>query len=293
VVFSFLYRYNGLQYHIEKVLMKQILRLIFLTVISVLTVFLTASCSQNNISILPAVTDTSANTPVYSYEIVDTYPHDPEAFTQGLMIYDGELYEGTGLWGSSTVRKVDLETGEVLRIQTIPDNYFGEGITIFNDKLYQLTYRAKTGFIYDMDSFQQTGDFSYPTEGWGITHNGEYLIMSDGTAVLHFLDPDSLNEVSRINVYDENGPVNRLNELEFIQGFIYANVWQTDRIAIIDSDTGKLAGWIDLTGILGAEYRGQQVDVLNGIAFDTNNNSLFVTGKWWPVLFEITISSPE
>jgi len=273
--------------------MKQILRLIFLTVISVLTVSLTASCSQNNISILPAVTDTGANTPVYSYEIVDTYPHDPEAFTQGLMIYDGELYEGTGLWGNSTVRKVDLETGEILRIQTIPDNYFGEGITIFNDKIYQLTYRAKTGFIYDMDSFQQTGDFSYPTEGWGITHNGEYLIMSDGTAVLHFLDPDSLNEVSRINVYDENGPVNRLNELEFIQGFIYANVWQTDRIAIIDPDTGKLAGWIDLTGILGAEYGGQQVDVLNGIAFDTNNNRLFVTGKWWPVLFEITISSPE
>jgi len=273
--------------------MKQIARFVLLMVVFSLILPVSFSCSPPDTSILPVVTDPDSITLVYSYEIVNTFPHDPQAFTQGLIIYNSDLYEGTGLWGDSSIRKVDLETGEVLDIQSIPDNYFGEGITIFNNKMYQLTYRSRIGFIYDIDSFQKTGEFNYPTEGRGVTHNNEHLIMSDGSEVIRFLDPDTLNEVRHVSVYDENGPVNRINELEYIQGYIYANVWQTDRIAIIDEDTGKLVGWIDLAGILGSEYREQRVDVLNGIAFDSKNNRLFVTGKWWPVLFEIKILPPE
>jgi glutamine cyclotransferase len=227
--------------------------------------------------------------PVYGYKVVNAYPHDKRAFTQGLVFEDGFLYEGTGLVGRSTLRKVELETGKIVKGRKVSDEYFGEGITIYGDKIIQLTLRARVGFIYDKDSFELLGQFNYPTEGWGITHDGKSLIRSDGTSTLYFLNPETFEETSRIEVADGDGPVSGLNELEYVQGQIYANVWRTDRIARIDPKTGKVTGWIDLAGLLGMEARGQLVDVLNGIAYDTENGRLFVTGKLWPKLFDIEL----
>ena len=227
--------------------------------------------------------------PTATYQVLNTYPHDPEAFTQGLVYEDGVLYEGTGLNGRSSLRKVVLETGAVVQIHEIDDDYFGEGITIFGDTIYQLTWQSQIGFIYEKASFAQVGEFYYPTEGWGLTHDGARLIMSDGTATIHFLDPQTLQETSTIMVTDNNGPVTRLNELEYVDGQIYANIWQTDRIARISPQTGQVLGWIDLSGLLSAEDRQQRVDVLNGIAYDAAGKRLFVTGKLWPKLFEIRI----
>jgi glutamine cyclotransferase len=229
------------------------------------------------------------NTPVYGYRVVTTYPHDPGAFTQGLVFDEGVLYEGTGLRGQSTLRKVDLETGTALQLLALPDTYFGEGITTFGERIYQLTWQSNIGFIYDKESFDLLGTFAYPTEGWGLTHDGERLIMSDGTATLHFLDPETLEETAQVEVYDEQGPVTRLNELEYVGGEIYANVWQTDWIVRIDPENGRVLGWIDLEGLLSPEDYEQRVDVLNGIAWDAKNDRLFVTGKWWPKLFEIEL----
>ena len=246
-----------------------------------------------------AVSPTSTNTPdasehspvpvYYTYKIINTYPHDGHAFTQGLVFEEGILYEGTGLRGRSTLRRVELETGNVLKLVPLPAHLFGEGITIYGDKVFQLTWKAHAGFVYDKDSFELLQEFSYPTEGWGLTHDGERLIMSDGTSTLHFLDPDTLEETGQIQVYDNEGPVTRLNELEYIRGEIYANVWQTDRIARIDPRTGQVTGWIDLAGLLSQEDRSQPVDVLNGIAYDGQLDRLFVTGKLWPKLFEIEL----
>ncbi len=224
-----------------------------------------------------------------SYSVVNYYPHDDNAFTQGLTFHDGVLYEGTGLRGRSSLREVDLETGDILRIRHLPDQFFGEGITVFKDSILQLTWRANTGFIYDKDTFDLTGEFSYPTEGWGITHDGNNLIMSDGTSSLYFLDPDSFRQINRIEVHDDEGPVSNLNELEYIKGEIYANVWQTDRIAIIDPKTGFVNSWIDLSGILDPEDRSKHVDVLNGIAYDSKHDRLMVTGKLWPKIFVIDL----
>jgi glutamine cyclotransferase len=176
-----------------------------------------------------------------------------------------------------------------LKLDPLPVHLFGEGITIYGDKVFQLTWKAHVGFVYDKDSFELLQDFSYPTEGWGLTHDGERLIMSDGTPTLHFLDPDTLEETGQIQVYDNKGPVTRLNELEYVRGEIYANVWQTDRIARIDPRTGQVTGWIDLAGLLSQEDRSQRVDVLNGIAYDAQLDRLFVTGKLWPKLFEIEL----
>jgi glutamine cyclotransferase len=230
--------------------------------------------------------------PVYSYDIVNTYPHDPDAFTQGLVFEDGFLYEGTGLLGRSTLRRVELETGAILQIRGLPDQFFGEGITVYGDKIIQLTWQSNVGFVYDKNSFDLLQQFNYSTEGWGITHDGERLIMSDGTSKLHFLDPQTFEEIGQLAVFDDNGPVTRLNELEYVQGEIYANVWQTDRIARISPATGRVVGWIDLEGILTAEDRSEPVDVLNGIAYDADTDRLFVTGKLWPKLFEIDLISP-
>jgi glutamine cyclotransferase len=231
--------------------------------------------------------------PVYSYNIVNTYPHDRDAFTQGLVFEDGVLYEGTGLYGQSTLRRVELETGAILQIRELPDQFFGEGITIYGDKIIQLTWQSHVGFVYDKNSFELLREFNYSTEGWGITHDGEHLIMSDGTSTLHFLDPQTFEEISQLEVLDNNGPVTRLNELEYIQGEIYANIWQTDRIARISPGTGRVIGWVDLEGLLTAEDRSEPVDVLNGIAYDAETDRLFVTGKLWPTLFEIELISPE
>lgn len=231
--------------------------------------------------------------PVYSYNIVNTYPHDPDAFTQGLVLDDGVLYEGTGLYGQSSLRRVELETGAILQIHELSDQFFGEGITIDGDRIIQLTWQSHIGFVYDKDSFELLQEFTYSTEGWGITHDGTRLIMSDGTSTLHFLDPQSFEEIGQVEVFDNDGPVTRLNELEYVQGEIYANVWQTDRMARIAPETGRVVGWVDLEGLLSAEDRSEPIDVLNGIAYDAQTDRLFVTGKLWPKLFEIELTSPD
>ena len=227
--------------------------------------------------------------PTYTYKVINTYPHDRNAYTQGLVFEKGVLYEGTGLLGRSTLRRVDLETGKTLQIHELPDYYFGEGITIYGNRLIQLTYRSNVGFVYDKNSFEVLKEFRYPTEGWGITHDGKQLIMSDGTSTLYFLHPETFEEIGRIEVRDSGAPVTRLNELEYIQGEIFANVWLTDSIARIDPKTGQVTGWIDLRGLLPQEDYIEPVDVLNGIAYDAENNRLFVTGKLWPRLFEIEL----
>jgi glutamine cyclotransferase len=232
----------------------------------------------------------ASGVPEYTYEIVHTYPHDSTAYTQGLVFHNGLLYEGTGLEGRSSIRKVKLETGEVLQKREIPEEYFGEGIILWKDRLLELTWKGERGFIYDLGTFAPRGQFEYPGEGWGLTHDGKRIIMSDGTAQLRFWDPETLKETGRITVTDEGRPVPQLNELEWVKGEVYANIYTTDRIARIDPSTGKVAGWIDLTGILRPADRTGETDVLNGIAYDAARDRLFVTGKLWPKLFEIRLT---
>ena len=240
---------------------------------------------------IPRVTaGTPQPVPVYTYTVVNTYPHDRAAFTEGLVIENGVLYEGTGLNGQSSLRRVDLATGQVLQSQALSPEYFGEGVTVWDDQIIQLTWQSHVGFVYDKTSFKLLKTFNYPTEGWGLTHDDRRLIMSDGTPTLHFLDPDTLKEIGQITVTDNGQPVLNLNELEYVRGEILANVWQTNRIARIAPETGRVTGWIDLTGLLSPQYRQQPVDVLNGIAYDAEHDRLFVTGKLWPKLFEITLA---
>jgi glutamine cyclotransferase len=236
---------------------------------------------------------TSEVVPLYTYKIVNTYPHDGNAFTQGLAFEDGILYEGTGLHGQSTLRKVELETGDILRIFALPARFFGEGVTIYGNNLIQLTWQSKVGFIYDKESFELLQEFNYTTEGWGITHDGKRLIMSDGTSTLYFLDPETFEKTGQIAVYDGNGLVTNLNELEYVKGEIYANIWKTDRIARIAPLTGQVMGWIGLENILSPEDRNHRVDALNGIAYDAKNDRLFVTGKFWPKIIEIEMILPD
>ena len=226
---------------------------------------------------------------LYTYKVVNTYPHDRSAFTEGLVFEDGVLYEGTGLHGYSNLRRVKLETGEILQICELPPQFFGEGVTIYGNKIIQLTWKSHIGFVYDKYSFKLMQEFNYPDEGWGITHDGKHLIMSDGTSTLHFLDPETFKEIGQIEVSANDIPVTRINELEYIQGEIYANIWQTERIARINPLTGQVISWIDLKGILSPEDHSETVDVLNGIAYDAKNSRLFVTGKFWPKLFEIEL----
>ena len=231
--------------------------------------------------------------PVYTYKIINAYPHDRNAFTQGLVFADGFLYEGTGLRGRSALRKVKLETAEVLQQRTLGYEFFGEGVTVYGDKIIQLTLQTNVGFVYDKESFELLREFNYPNEGWGITHDGKRLIMSDGTSRLYFLNPETFEQIGRIKVRDSDGAVTGLNELEYVRGQIYANIWGKDRIAQINPQNGKVIGWIELAGLLGPRDDGQLVDVLNGIAYDAENDRLFVTGKWWPKLFEIELVLPE
>ena len=221
-----------------------------------------------------------------SYEVVETYPHDPKAFTQGLIYDRGDLYESTGLNGQSTIRKVDLETGEVLEVKDLDDRYFAEGMTLWKDKLIQLTWVSKVGFVYDRKTLEQIATFTYPTQGWGLTHDGKELIMSDGSSVLYFLDADTFEPVREVEVMDNGTSVAQLNELEFVHGEILANIWMSDRIARIDPETGQVRGWIDLAGIYEPQANKQDA-VLNGIAYDKRKDRLFVTGKLWSKLFEI------
>jgi len=232
----------------------------------------------------------SPKIPVQGYKIIKTYPHDPKAFTQGLVYHQGVLYEGTGLEGQSSLRKVELATGKVLQIHRLADRYFGEGIVIWQDKIIQLTWTSQVGFVYDLETFEQFGEFNYPTEGWGITHDGEKLIMSDGTDTLYFLNPETFEEIGQVKVKYGNQPVNRLNELEYINGEVFANVWMTDWIVRIDPKTGQIVGIIDLSGLHHASGQKMQGnDVLNGIAYDPEGDRLFVTGKLWPNLYEIEL----
>ena len=220
--------------------------------------------------------------------IVNKYPHDPDAFTQGLVYHDGFLYEGTGIDGKSSVRKVELTTGKVVDKKNLPSGYFGEGIVIWKDKLIQLTWRSRIGFVYDRATFRQILTFTYSREGWGITHDGKRLIMSDGSSSLFFWDPDTFHETGELKVTDKGRPISDLNELEYVRGEIYANVWNTDRIARISPATGRVLGWIDLPGLVPG-ISPSQGNVLNGIAYDAKQNRLFVTGKNWPKLFEIQV----
>ena len=229
-----------------------------------------------------------AGIPRYTYEIVNTYPHDPEAFTQGLFYHGGFLYESTGLHGRSSLRKVELTTGKVVLRHDLERKYFGEGMALAGNRIFQLTYRERVGFRYDRDSFELLSTFPYETEGWGLTHDGERFIASDGTAVLRFRDSETYAETGRLEVTGDGSRIGDLNELEFVGGEIYANIWRTDLIARIDPATGEVTAWIDLEGLLPADEKAA-ADVLNGIAWDEANGRLFVTGKLWPWLFEIRL----
>lgn len=232
----------------------------------------------------------------YGYSVVATYPHDPDAFTQGLLFDGAQLIEGTGLYGASTLRRVDLATGAVVQQIALPEQYFGEGVAMIDNRLYQLTWQEGTGFIYDKTTLAQLAQFSYTTQGWGLTYDGTHLILSDGSDQLYFLDPTTRSVVSQVGVslYDPTDRVRkavfRLNELEYIDGEVYANVWQTDVIVRIAPQSGNVTGVIDLSGLLPAADRTPATDVLNGIAYLPNEQRLFVTGKKWPKLFEITLT---
>jgi glutamine cyclotransferase len=236
----------------------------------------------------PLVTEAARPVTVLQYEIVNTYPHDRGAFTQGLIVRDGYLYEGTGLNGKSSLRKVKLETGEVLQREMLAAQYFGEGITDWGDELIQITWQSNIGFVYDLKTFKQKRSFTYAGEGWGITQDGKRLIMSDGTADLRFLDPKTFAQTGRLTVTYEGKPLPNLNELEVVKGKIFANIWGNNNIVVIDPANGRVVSRLDLTD-LWTKFDRHGADVLNGIAYDSKRDRLFVTGKNWPHLFEIRI----
>lgn len=225
----------------------------------------------------------------WTYTVINAFPHDPKAFTQGLVFEDGFLYEGTGLNGQSELRKVELETGKVLQSYKLPDEFFGEGITIYDDRIFQLTYKSCVGFVYNKETFELLQEFKYQTEGWGLTNDGKHLIMSDGTPMLYFLDPETFAQSHKVMVLDQDSPVWGLNELEYIDGQIYANVWPMERIVKIEPETGRVIGWVDMEGILTPQDQIGPVDVFNGIAYDRDGHRLFVTGKFYPKIYEIKL----
>jgi glutaminyl-peptide cyclotransferase len=229
--------------------------------------------------------DNSGSSPtLYTYSIVKTYPHDSAAFTEGLVFDNGVLYESTG--ESSSLRRVDLESGNVLQKVNLPVEYFGEGLAVVNDSLVQLTWQNHIGFVYDKETFGLVGNFTYSTEGWGLTYDGSRLIMSDGSSNLYFFDPVSFQKIGQINVHDGNTKVTNVNELEYVNGDVYANIWQEQKIAIINPENGQVKGWIDLTGL----HQSSNLDeVLNGIAYDSKTGNLYVTGKDWPNLYQIAL----
>ncbi len=245
------------------------------------------------LALLPAAALAQDAAPVWGYRVVNEYPHDPGAFTQGLAYAAGALYEGTGLEGKSTLRRVELATGRVRRARALAPRHFGEGVAVVGDRVYQLTWRTRTCFVYDRRTFARRGAFRYPGEGWGLAAGGGRLVMSDGTARLSFRDPGTFAEVGAVEVRDGGGPVPYLNELEWVGGEVWANVWPTDRIARIDPADGRVTGWIDLAGLLPRGDRGPRADVLNGIAHDPATGRVFVTGKRWPTLFEVAPVPPR
>ena len=227
----------------------------------------------------------------FTYEVVNIYPHNTSHFTEGLEIHNGEFYESTGNYGESGIYKIDLVTGQIIKSIDLDDKYFGEGITIFNDKIYQMTYKAQKGFIYDLNNFALIDSFTYETEqGWGMTHDSKYLIKTDSSEFLHFIDPNNMQVVKKLPVYDNNGPIKYINELEYFDGYIYANIWTTNLIIKIEAETGKVISKINLDGLLSSNYNyADNIDVLNGIAINSENEKIYVTGKLWPKLFEIKL----
>jgi glutamine cyclotransferase len=236
-----------------------------------------------------ALGQSSHRPPEYTFHVIRQFPHDSAAFTQGFSYRDGYFYEGTGLNGRSSLRQVEIKTGTVLRKIDLPAEYFGEGITLFKDEVVELTWQSHVGFVYSRKDFHKLREFSYSGEGWGLTTGDRELFLSDGTAEIRVLDPATFAEKRRIKVHDGSGPVTELNELEWVEGELWANVWQTDRIARISPRSGQVLGWIDLTGLLSPVYRLTPDAVLNGIAYDPQKKRLFVTGKLWPAVFEIKI----
>lgn len=250
------------------------------------------ACGNNSNSSLPSVSTGSASTntvPTHGYQILNIFPHDSNAFTQGLILVDGKLLESTGQEGFSSLRSVELETGKILKKVEIPSPYFAEGVTLLNGKVYQLTWLHNVGFIYDAQTLERVGEFQYAGEGWGLTTDGQSLIMSDGSNRLQFLDPNNFRVTRTISVTEGTKPVGQLNELEFVRGEIYANIWHDERIAVIDPQSGRVKAWIDLTGLMPETEVLDEEAVLNGIAYDQANDKLYVTGKLWPRLFEIKV----
>lgn len=231
--------------------------------------------------------------PVDKVKVINSYPHDYEAFTEGLLFRDGFLYESTGINGKSGIRRVELETGKVLKKQDLPAQYFGEGLTEWGKTLVQLTWRSGRGFVYNLEDFKVEREFTYSGEGWGITQDGKNIIMSDGTNRLTFLDPDTFTKEKAIEVTAAGKPLKELNELEYVKGEILANIWQRDVVARISPETGKVTGWIDMTELRDRIPAGTRAEVLNGIAYDADRDRLFVTGKYWPRLFQVEILREE
>ena len=278
--------------------------------ILILLVLLMFSCNSssgenkdNSVNKTPnteASTTTNSKVPTYTYEVVNEYNHDPNAFTQGLVFHEGVLYEGTG--GDETdddfdssLRKVEIESGKVLNKFDLADEFFGEGIVILKDKIYQLTWRSGVGFVYNLSDFKLLQEFRYSGEGWGLTTDGTNLIMSDGTHVIRIVDPETFKTIRTMVVKDEKGkPLFRINELEYIKGEIWANIWQQAKIARLDPKDGKLLGWIDLTKLeTKQKKKSKRADVLNGIAYDAENDKIYVTGKLWKNLYEIKVKPKE
>lgn len=236
----------------------------------------------------PSATNPPATAATYTYNVVHAYPHDTNAFTEGLAYANGTLYESTGLYGDSTLRRVDLQTGNVTQEAKLPAQFFGEGATLVNDTLVQLTWQENVGFVYDRNSFNLLRNFTYSTEGWGLTYDGNRLIMSDGSDSLYFLDPVTYQSAGQVQVRDGAASISNLNELEYVNDDVYANIWNQQKIAVINPQTGQVKAWIDLTGLQDSAALNSE-EVLNGIAYDAENGRLFVTGKDWPQLFEIEL----
>lgn len=241
----------------------------------------------------PTTAAPDQNIPVFTYEVVNTWPHDPEAFTQGLVFHDGKLYESTGHYGTSTLRKLDPDKGKILKKVAVAPQYFAEGITVYQGKIYQLTWEEHKAFVYDLKSFRLEREISYEGEGWGLTNDGHQLLMTDGTHQIRFVDPVTFKTTRTISVKDNGEPVLNLNELEYVKGEIYANIWKSERIVRIDPQDGKILGWIDLTGLHPIANRPNPEDVPNGIAYDEKEDRLFVTGKRWPKLFQIRLKNKQ
>ncbi len=262
-----------------------------------LGLLLAAACKSEEPPTRTGSPTAAPTAPVAKFRTVRSWPHDPGAFTQGLDFHEGRLYEGTGVEGQSTLREVTLETGAVVRKVDLPPNVFGAGVTVLGDRIYQVTWTSQKGFVYDLRTFRVIREFAYEGQGWGLTNDGTSLILSDGSARLRFLDPATFAVQRTVTVRDGAREVGKLNELEMVNGEVWANVWETSSIARINPATGTVVGWVNLEGVFTDSDRrrylkpGQQVDVLNGIAYDETAGRLVVTGKWWPRLYEITVDS--